>query len=699
MRNTIYIGSLSDPVYTFDNDSSFSVSIEQNVALVGQTLSYDTLTITVADKYENLVDLYRFRSSDGQEIILGENSRYCIDVGDSLGVSDIIDLEYGTPVWYYREDVLVGRFFVNDTAREGKNLYRIECVSAIGILDKLQHGGGLFLASTFGTVLAHILAGGLHGTGSAVIDYEVDDDVAGLSVSGWLPYATKRENLYQLIFSYGVNIVKNMDGSPRFTFVYTAPDNPVSIAEQVVYSEGDVTYTKPYSGVSVSEHTYTAVTSEDPVTLLDNSTGTALSNEEIWFDQAPIIVSTLTASSGLTIVSATENSAVLSGNGVLTGIPYMHTVRRVTRTNSAVTGEKNIDVTGCTMVNAVNSNNLLNRLYAFFCPEDKIKLIRGSFKYTDERCGKAYTFKNAFGEDEVAYLSGMSLTVSSFVKADAEFYANYAPAGQAGLYGHVDILIPTWDEENEEWVYTGTWEVPEGVTDFKAVLIGGGTGGFSGLPGAAGEEADGYTDVDATADISGVWYGGEGGDGGAGGAGGSPGWVKTATFENVTAGDEYTFSLGQGGAGGGPTSGSSSVAGTAGTATTFSDGTDTISTADEDGYMPTGGVYEPITDQYFALTGNSGIPGGKGGARQVKNGAYFTWVTDGEDVVDRDGTVYRGGSTGTAMTSIFGLPEAVLTAYGGNGAGAAIGIDRGTQTGINGKSDQTVSWEVIVEEV
>ena len=66
MKNILYIGSNVDPVYTFDNDSTFSVNVNQKVALVGQTFSYDTLTAVVADDYANLVDLYRFRSSDGQ---------------------------------------------------------------------------------------------------------------------------------------------------------------------------------------------------------------------------------------------------------------------------------------------------------------------------------------------------------------------------------------------------------------------------------------------------------------------------------------------------------------------------------------------------------------------------------------------------------------------------------------------------------
>ena len=43
---------------------------------------------------------------------------------------------------------------------------------------------------------------------------------------------------------------------------------------------------------------------------------------------------------------------------------------------------------------------------------------------------------------EVAYLSSMDITASSFNKADCEFYADYAPAGQEGLLVHVDPIEP-----------------------------------------------------------------------------------------------------------------------------------------------------------------------------------------------------------------------------------------------------------------
>ena len=756
IRNRIYIGSREEPIFYFENDSILSADVVQRVALVGTELSVDSFTPVVMDDEENLHDIYHFRSSDGQEIVDALGETFCIDMAEGTNLSPLAYLENGTPVLYFQENTLIGRFYLKSVERVGRNQYQLNTVSAIGMLDEMDHGGGLFTATTFGAVLAHILASGLHGTGDPVIPYVIDQEVADLPVNGYLPHDTKRNNLYQLIFANGVNIVKNVDsrdeynGVPRFTFLYSSPESAEPVAQ--IYNEGSVDYNKPYTNVVVMEHTYTPVTTEVPVTLFDNTTGTAASDTEVWFDQAPIIVSSLTVSGTLKIKRdpitdeplATENSVILEeGNGTLTGIPYLHDTRTINMGDSGASDEKTIRVENATFVNLINSENLLRRLYAFYCPEHFIHKISDGIVYENivvdgishdpPRCGKVYRLKDPYGKEETAYLSSMNITASAINKAECEWYAGYVPVGQSGLYDNVDVLRPYWDEEEEEWVYEGEWEVPDNVTEIKVVIIGGGTGGGSGWPGENGQDGMSYTEVESTADLSAVWYGAEGGEGGAGGSGGTPGRIKVVTL-SVTPGDTFSYAIGQGGQGGAATgfipdtvaelraalenedpdteytdaqieamiaqedtdwSGTPN-AGTAGTASSF--GSD--SSADPEGYVPAGGFYDSINDHYYALAGYGGIHGGKGGARQVKSGTVYTWITDGEDVTGEDGTVYRGGSTGNTLTNVAGLPEASgkIRAYGGNGAGAAVGIDRSTHEHINGGSDQETEWYIAEDE-
>lgn len=780
-ENKILIGDPENPSVEIGNSRILSCSVYQSVALVGQELSVDEFKPVVTGSYKNSHAATLFQSSDGKVIRLSDGSLYAVDVRETED-TELTGIPYGTPTQYKHNEELVGQFYFTSVKREAKDKYQINSVSAIGLLDKMYTGGGLFLASNFKEILDFILASGLHGTGDPVIPYRIDPDVEDLPVSGWLPYSTKRNALYQLIFSNGVNIKRDFDGVPMFTFIYAGDDEDAAKIETVdIYNGGSVEFEKPYSRVEVLEHTYTADTTAEAATLFDNSDSSAVEHEEIWFDSAPVIVSTMTATGGLTIDTdpatgepkVTENSAVISGTGVLTGVPYTHTTRTAARDRIGTTEEKVVSVTDCTLVSLTNSENLVERLFAFYCPEgNNIEKIKNSIIHNNERCGKAYAFRDPFGRDVVAYLASMEINASSINKATCEWYGQYKPAGQAGLYRKVKVLMPEWDEETERWVYGGTWTVPEGVTQFRAVLIGGGTGGSSGYPGQNGEDAYCHTNVSEDEDLSGMWFGAKGGAGGAGGYGGRQGRVKVVEVEDAVPGTEYSFTLGQGGAGGAATgfipdtlselkdalenedpeteytdeeiqeiiddyvaayaaagkpcwSGAVN-AGSDGTATSFGiEGGTVWSTDDQDVDDITGRypVYEQITDTYYNLPGKRGLRGGDGGARQVESGETFAWTTDGEDIVGPyyhingeaelpEGEeppkerVYHGGSTGNVLTSVSGLEEAVIKAYGGNGAGAAVGLDARAvdeetvlpiYEHMHGASNQSTEWWVSVD--
>ena len=531
--------------------------------------------------------------------------------------------------------------------------------------------------------------------GGQVISYTIDEDVAALPVSGWLPHDSKRNNLNRLLFAHGVNIIKGPNGDPHFTFLYAAPQNPEEIPAEKIYAAGGLeTYEKPYSAISVAEHTYTPILDESPVTLFDNTDTDPVENKEIWFTQAPIIVSTIEATEGLSLLFTTENSAVVSGTGKLTGIPYTHTTRV---TESLLPGgdkEKTVRVENCTMVNAINSANLLERLKAFYQPDGPIKTVKNSIVYTDQRAGKPYRLLSPFDEKISAWLTSMSINASEVFKANCEWRENYVPAGQAGLYKHCIILDKaTYAEDG------GVFTVPAGIAEMdepqmKVVMIGGGTGGSSGFPGMPGKEARTYTNVSEGADISGKWYGAEGGDGGKPGEGGAPGRVYSVVIRNPSG--TFTYTIGDGGEGGEasePPAGEEEVVsnpGSAGTPSTFGE----FSSDQYGSYVPKAGVYDPIHGRWYAVKGRRGIPGGKGGARKVGSGDNYSWVTDGEDVTAPGGTVYHGGKTGIPLTRIDDLPEARFIAYGGNGAGAAVGLDREEHPEMDGGEDQEATWEV-----
>lgn len=160
----LYIGSLDNPIYHLPATQIYSAKHTNNVALVGQELSVDSYTFEVMDSLDNVQSIYHFRSSDHYEIELADSSIFVIDISDELAVSGLIALPYGKPIWYYADGELRARCYLTKVTRTGRNRYKISAVSAIGKLDKMEHAGGLFEATTFGAVAENILKGPLEDT-------------------------------------------------------------------------------------------------------------------------------------------------------------------------------------------------------------------------------------------------------------------------------------------------------------------------------------------------------------------------------------------------------------------------------------------------------------------------------------------------------------------------------------------------------
>lgn len=120
----IYIGSVSTPSFSFDADTIYDVSIDTSVDVIGMETRSDTMEIEV-----------EYNDTD----------------------SELRNLAWATPVFYFSGDNMVGKFYSKKVIRTGTTKYRIECTSALGILDYEKFYGGLYTGQTFSDVVNDIL--------------------------------------------------------------------------------------------------------------------------------------------------------------------------------------------------------------------------------------------------------------------------------------------------------------------------------------------------------------------------------------------------------------------------------------------------------------------------------------------------------------------------------------------------------------
>lgn len=637
--NRIVIGDENDPILTFHNDSIVSVIEETATSLVGEELFIDQF---VPEVRYSLIIRYVIRPADRETYAQFTSSEGLVLCGKYN--YDIRAIPYGTPVRFYTDNRISGIFYCDSVDRLGKETFKINCISAIGLMDQQRHAGGIYNGKRFAELVREIMG--------ADYDYEIDSEVADLLVYGWLPYSTRRQNLHQLILAYGVNITKSDTGGMLFAFLKVT--DPELIPNSRIFSGGQVAYGEPASRVEIIEHGYYFLSSVGYEVLYDTK-GDRCENTIITFDR-PYYAESLKVEEGsnLVINERGTNYAVVSGSGVLMGQPYVHTMKRIIADNEDAVLEKIVSVEDATLVTVANSENVLARLSAYYF---NVTTVKTGIVVNEERTGRRYTLENAFNELTHAFLAKMSSKVTSFVKAECEFIADYVPIAQGSAFQKREILELSETEQ--------LWNIPESVfarenPQIRVVLIGEGYDGENGQNGTAGGSIRGES-------------GGAGGKGGKGGLGGKGGKILSATIDC--------------------TGFSSLRYGKTGKDTWLYAGDDYFNSVD--GSSSSTGFVELFTGAVFALSGNDGVNGADGGA----GGTYppiaqYGTATQGQNGgdIEFEGVSYKGGAAAARMMATgteLGITSYMHLYFGGcGGGGAAVGANGGA--GVKGY-DGTVS--------
>lgn len=570
-----------------------------------------------------------------------ENANQTVTFSDvaikkAIGAPDAIrELPFGTPVRYYIADELVHKFYIRSVERVSRTGFKLDCVSAVGILDKVYHAGGVYLGTPFSEIISEMISG--------ILEYTIDSDVANTKIFGYLPYAKARENLHQLMFATNATILKNTSGDMRFTFLNNE-EITSNIDSNRIYIDGSVEYPTVATEVQLTEHSFQYDDTIDYVTLIDNTNSRPVDHKVYIFDNAPIVVESMLASETLTVHYAHPNYAIVSGVGILQGIPYYDRTSTISKTRPTSGENYTVKAGDVTVVTALNSENIIERLMTYYT---SAKIVKGDIKLSAERTGYRYRFLDTFNEMVIGYLKKIVTYSSSFIKAACEFVTGYISNKFGNNYSYHAVMTGP-----------GILQVPEGTKLIRFTIIGGGDGGNSGL---AGSEPDRFSTT--------------GGQGGQGGESGNGGYIKEVTLINPEPG-EYQVTVGVGGHG--TTENESTedyLLGGTGTHTYITTpGGVTYSSADNDAYRCESGVMDLFTGIVYARKGREGIKGGNGG-----RGSQSGPGEAGESITYR-GIVREGGKGGDGYPFTFAHIDQASGAGGAGGCGAqayANGIDGG----------------------
>ena len=519
-------------------------------------------------------------------------------------------------VEYFRSGSRVGVYYLQSVTRVGPKLYTLSALSAVGLLIVRPHRGGIYTGQTVAEVVAEICGD---------IPALVETVYRGIKLYGWLPIASARDSLVQVLFAIGAWLHTDENGTLRVQKLW---DGAASIIGpgSVHAANIQVKYLDPVSAVAVTEHQYIAGTED--VTLFE---GTAQQGDVIEFDEP---AHTLTAE-GFTVLESGANYAVLSaGTGKLTGKSYVHNRRVVTRTVTEGAAENVEEIADATLVSLVNSSAVAQRMAAYYACREQLTV---DVNPAAEHAGHVVSLWNEWDKQQtLACIASRETKISGLLKSRTSALVGFLPPQpESSEYFDERVLLTG----------SGTWTVPEGVTTYTKVLIGGGQGGKHGGKGEDGKQrtaswSEGmYTRYNWSGYLPGaISKGGVGGEGGVGGK------VLVETVNDATPGESIAYSCGAAGAG----ATTDGAEGENGTATTMGGSSSDSGSSSNIGYT------DPVTGEVFAAKGDTGIAGGdSGGCSDVSaypnptvSGCLYVGqgIAEATDVVDEDGKVWKSGA-------------------------------------------------------
>lgn len=325
-------------------------------------------------------------------------------------------------------ETFIGQYFLEDWESQTENLKRFRCVDILGILDKYDYRGGIWLTPVkVGDLLSQIL-------GEANVDFEIDPDVAAVELTGWLPICTYREALQQVLFAasayilvprVSIPIIARIAqvttkvngphlGHPRYragttrvgqywfrptqSIVYTA-GNAVTRGERAGVFRAGVSRVRqhwfrqgqwegikptydipdsmqsgrrlnlrpPVTGVEVTAHDITV--GDGMLELFNGNLG--VGDYEIRFSQPMHTLTFSRVPSGGTIVEAGANYCIVRtltpGVTILNGLTYTETKRTFSRYVTNQTARDNVlRVTDATLVNSTNGESVCEKLFHYY---------------------------------------------------------------------------------------------------------------------------------------------------------------------------------------------------------------------------------------------------------------------------------------------------------------------------------------------
>lgn len=262
------------------------------------------------------------------------------------------------PMMIYNDTEFIGKFYVENSERSGKNTYDISMCNYTGILESNKFYGGIYDKVPAIDIISDIFS-------NESIDVNVDEMTANTLLSGYLPIASKRESLAQVLFACGS--VCDTSGTETFE-IFKLKNTLDDVPKSRIKEGSSVKTSDKITKVVVTAHSYTV---DEQITELYNGTLSAGINV-IEFSR-PVDIDTVDVRRAV-LIECHHNYCVVevtqdNSNVIVSGNCYKDSTHIKELIDPDVvlgTTENTYEVTDATLVSADNIDKVLENVYNYY---------------------------------------------------------------------------------------------------------------------------------------------------------------------------------------------------------------------------------------------------------------------------------------------------------------------------------------------
>lgn len=331
------------------------------------------------------------------------------------------------PLTAYFNGNLIATTFVTKSSRKAEKVWDIQSEDYISILDNVAFDGGMYIGKNAVELINEIST-------IAKVPFEISDEFATASVTGYIPYTTCREALMQIAFA--IMAVVDTSNSEKVK-VYSLSDNvSQTIPQERVYQGQTPEYSDTVTSVELTAHAYTPSTESVEVY---NANENGIGDEILVRFSEPL--HGLSITNGTILLDDAQNPRIganfayikaLDGC-ILTGKKYIHTQTVYRRNNPIVAVDdlpKAVEIKDATLVSNDVAKDVLNHCYDYIVKNEKLKtkIVEGLTEIVNPAAiygVAAFGMTTYDGDASVEYIPDAPINVGDRITVNREYLGDY----------------------------------------------------------------------------------------------------------------------------------------------------------------------------------------------------------------------------------------------------------------------------------